>query len=79
MDEPTTDVLAEFWIDEIGWVPTDIVRAAGFHEPSELFDRMESVFLALHYDMIQFEKGQYSLLDRLNWTRNAGLEETKVK
>jgi transglutaminase-like putative cysteine protease len=78
-DEQTTDVLVEFWTDDIGWIPTDIVRAAGYHEPSELFGKMEGYFLALHFDIVQFTKGEYVFLDRMNWARNAGLEEAKVK
>lgn len=78
-DEDTTDVLIEFWTDDIGWIPTDIVRAAGHHEPSDFFAKMEGYFLALHFDMIQFTKGRYSFLDRMDWSRNVGLEEARVK
>lgn len=78
-DEDTNDVLVEFWTDEIGWIPTDPVRASGHHEPSDFFGKMEGYFFALHFDMMQFTKGEYAFLDRLNWSKNPGLEEAKVK
>ena len=79
LHEETADVLVEFWTEDIGWIPTDIVRAAGFHEPSEFFGNAEGNFMAYHFDMIQFEKGKYAFLDRMDWTFNLDVASAKVK
>lgn len=79
LHEETADVLVEFWAEDIGWVPTDIVRAAGFHEPSELFGNAEGNFAAYHFDMIQYEKGKYTFLDRMDWSTNLDVANAKVK
>lgn len=79
LHEETADVIVEFWTEDQGWVPTDIVRAAGFHEPSRYFGKSEGNFVAYHFDMIQFERGQYSFLDRMDWNRNLDLGHAVVK
>lgn len=79
LHEETADVLVEFWTPEIGWVPVDAVRAAGYHEPSEFFGNSEGHFVAYHFDMIQFEKDQYRFLDRLDWSLNLDMQDAKVK
>jgi transglutaminase-like putative cysteine protease len=59
-DDDTIHVRAEFFAEDVGWVPVDVAAATG-NNPDNYFGQDSGDLLVLHFDTLAWEKTRVPL------------------